>query len=269
MLLRNVNAIVYGAGGSLGGAVAKALAMEGARVFATGRTLEPVQAVADQIRAAGGQGEASALDALDARAVADFVSATATAAGGVGISFSAIGLQDLQGVPLTDMKVDDFVRPIRIAMESQFITCTAAARIMKAQRAGVILTLTATPGGIGYPLVGGFGPACCAIEGLSRNLASEVGPFGVRVVNIRSAGSPDSRVFQEAMAEGGDTAHEFMQKIVDDTMLKGLPSMADIANAAVFLSSPGAAKITGVTIDVTCGSTAALNYKTPTAFFNP
>jgi enoyl-[acyl-carrier-protein] reductase (NADH) len=155
-------------------------------------------------------------------------------------------------------------------METQFITCTAAGRIMKQQRSGVILSLTATPGGIGYPNVGGFGPACCAIESFSRDLASELGPHGVRVVNIRSAGSPDSRVFKEALAEGGDRARDFIDKIQDDTMLKQLPLMEDIANAAVFLASPMAGKITGVTVDVTCGTTSALNYKIPPiAFVQP
>jgi 3-oxoacyl-[acyl-carrier protein] reductase len=138
---------------------------------------------------------------------------------------------------------------------------------MKEQRSGVILSLTATPGGIGYPLVGGFGPACRVIEGFSCNLASELGPFGVRVVNMRSAGSPDSRVFREAIEQGGEKVEAFMGKLKDDTMLKDLPSVADIANLAVFLASPLASKITGVTVDVTCGTTAALNYKLPSIAF--
>jgi NAD(P)-dependent dehydrogenase (short-subunit alcohol dehydrogenase family) len=191
-------------------------------------------------------------------------------AGSLDISFNAIGLQDRQGMPLIEMALADFLRPIERAMETQFITCTAAGRIMKQQRSGVILSLTATPGGIGYPNVGGFGPACCAIESFSRDLASELGPHGVRVVNIRSAGSPDSRVFKEALAEGGDRARYFIDKIQDDTMLKQLPLMEDIANAAVFLASPMAGKITGVTVDVTCGTTSALNYKIPPiAFVQP
>jgi 3-oxoacyl-[acyl-carrier protein] reductase len=267
VLLHETNAIIYGAGGSLGGAVAKALAAEGARIFATGRRLAPVQKVADEIRAAGGRAEASELDALDGEAVDGFVTATARTAGRLDISFNATGWKDVQGTFLTEMTVDDFVRPIRIAMESQFITSTAAGRVMKAQRSGVILSLTATPGGIGYPNVGGFGPACCAVESLSRDLASELGPFGVRVINIRSAGSPDSRPFREALAQGGDRVRDLLQKMRDDTMLKSLPAMADIASVAVFLSSPAAAKITGTTIDVTCGTTSALNYKVPEIAF--
>jgi 3-oxoacyl-[acyl-carrier protein] reductase len=267
MLSKNTNAIVYGAGGSLGGEVAKALAREGATVFVTGRKLGPVKALATTILAAGGKAEAAEVDALDAKAVNDFVNDLTRRTGTLDVSFNAISLKDRQDVPLTEMTLDDFVRPVRIAMETQFITATAAGRIMREQRSGVIISLTATPGGIGYPNVGGFGPACCAIEGFSRNLASELGPFGVRVVNIRSAGSPDSRVFRQAIEQDGEKATAFIQKMKDDTMLKDLPSMADIANVAVFLSSSLASKITGVTVDVTCGTTAALNYKIPAIAF--
>ena len=267
MLLRDTTAIVYGAGGSLGGAVARALAGEGAMVFVTGRTLDPLHAVASDIAAAGGKADVATIDALDAKAVNGFVADVVRQAARLDISFNAIGLQDRQDVPLIEMSEEDFVRPVRIAMTTQFITGTAAGRVMKRQGSGVILSLTATPGGIGYPQVGGFGPACCAIESFSRNLASELGPFGVRVVNIRSAGSPDSRVFREALEQNGERAADFIQKMKDDTMLKGLPTIADIANAAVFLSSGMAAKVTGVTLDVTCGTTAALNYKIPEIAF--
>jgi NAD(P)-dependent dehydrogenase (short-subunit alcohol dehydrogenase family) len=226
-----------------------------------------VKALAEEIIGAGGQAVAAEVDALDPQAVTDCVSGIVCSTGRLGVSFNAIALQDRQDIPLVELALDDFVRPVRTAMETQFITSTAAGRIMKEQGMGVILSLTATPGGIGYPNVGGFGPACCAIEGFSRNLASELGPFGVRVVNIRSAGSPDSRVFREAIEQGGERGAAFMQKVTDDTMLKELPSMADIANVAVFLSSRMASKITGVTIDVTSGTTAALNSRVaPIAF---
>ncbi len=156
------------------------------------------------------------------------------------------------------MKQEDYLRPVRIAMQTQFLTTTAAGRVMIRQGSGVILSLTATPGGMAYPLVGGFGPACCAIEGYSRDLASELGPKGVRVVNIRSAGSPDSRVFVEALSEN-EGAADFVKKLEADTMLKRLPVMKDIASIALMLASDLAAGITGTTIDVTCGTTEALN----------
>jgi 3-oxoacyl-[acyl-carrier protein] reductase len=230
-------------------------------VFVTGRRIDDVRTLATEIVAAGGRAEAGQVDALDAKAVQDYANNIVRRSGTLDVSFNAIGLEERQGIPLIDMTLDDFVRPVRIAMATHFITSTSAARIMRQQRSGVILSLTATPGGIGYANVGGFGPACSAVEGFSRNLASELGPFGVRVVNIRSAGSPDSRVFRKAIDEGGEGTTAVIRQMKNDTMLKDLPSMADIANVAVFLASAMAAKITGVTVDVTCGTTAALNYK--------
>jgi NAD(P)-dependent dehydrogenase (short-subunit alcohol dehydrogenase family) len=263
MLLQNKNAVIYGAGGSLGGAVAKALAAAGAQVFLTGLHLENVQQVANEICAAGGRAEAAVVDAMDEKAIEAHIQQVKQKAGTVDISYNAIGVEAKQNIPLVEMALADFLRPVNIAMHTQFLTATAAGRVMIAQGSGVILSLTATPAGIGYPLVGGFGPACCAMESFSRDLASELGPHGVRVVNMRSGGSPDSRVFAEAIAGAAPGVPEFLEKMEADTMLKKLPPMANIANTAVFLASDLAGAITGVTIDITCGTTNALNYRMP------
>jgi 3-oxoacyl-[acyl-carrier protein] reductase len=262
-ILQNKNAIIYGAGGSLGSAFGKAFAAAGARVFLTGRDTALIQEIADEIAASGNKAEVDKVDALDKEEVHSHIGSVVKRAGTIDISFNAIGLKDVQDIPLVEMTVDDFVRPVTIAMETQFLTTTAAARVMMKQKSGVILSLTATPGGIGYPYTGGFAPACSAIESYSKNLAAELGVYGIRVVNIRSAGSPDSRVFKEAIDAQPEVMDAVLNKMEGDTMLKKLPVMADIANVAVFLASEMAAKITGVTIDVTCGTTAGLNYKVP------
>jgi 3-oxoacyl-[acyl-carrier protein] reductase len=267
MILKNKNAVLYGVSDSLGGAVAKALAGAGAKVFLTARKLAKATKIADEVRAAGGQADAQEVDAMDEGAVNRHADQVVKTAGTLDISFNLIGLEDRQGKPLIEMNLEDFVRPVERAMRTQFLTTTAAGRIMARQGSGVILSLTATPGGIGYPLVGGFGPACAAIESYSRDLGSELGPHGVRVVNIRSGGSFDSRPFKEAEAQLGAEFKELSEKMKADTMLKDLPMMKDIANAAVFLASDLAAKITGVTIDITAGTTAALNYKNPVIAF--
>jgi 3-oxoacyl-[acyl-carrier protein] reductase len=262
MILKNKTAIIYGAGGSMGGAVAKALASAGARVFLTGRNHSSVQKVADEIISLNGSAEVDQVDAFDEKAINDHLNKVVKQVGTIDISFNAVGVDVIQNVPLVNLPAADFVRPIADTMQTRFLTATAAGRIMIKQRSGVILSLTATPGGIGYPFTGGFAAACCALESFSRNLASELGIYGIRVANIRSGGSPDSRVFKEALALDPEAMKAVLGKMEEDTMLKNLPLMADIANVAVFLSSEMAAKITGVTIDVTSGTTAALNYKT-------
>jgi 3-oxoacyl-[acyl-carrier protein] reductase len=223
MILKDKNAVLYGVSESLGGAMALALSEAGAKVFLTAHRLENARKIADDIRAAGGRAEADEVDALDEQAVNHHADRVVKMSGTLDVSFNLINISARQGTPLVDMSAEDFVRPVRTAMLTQFLTATAAGRIMSRQRSGVVLSLTATPGGIGYPMVGGFGPACCAIEAFSRNLAAELGPHGVRVVNIRSAGSPDSRPFREAAAQGGAEVKEFFARIKNDTMLRKCP----------------------------------------------
>ncbi|MEP6737279.1 MAG: SDR family oxidoreductase [Chryseolinea sp.] len=267
MLLQNKNAVIYGAGGSLGGAVAQALSASGAKLFLTGRTTESVQKVADEIQLAGGHAVVDKIDALDEKEIQAHLDKVVSQAGSIDISFNATGCEVVQNLPMIDMSKDDFMRPVTFMLQTQFLTATAAGRLMKKQGSGVVLTLTATPGGIGYPLTAGFAPACCAVESLSRNLAAELGLYGIRVVNIRSGGSPDSRVFASMIKNYPDVMEPILRRMKQDTMLKTLPLMDDIANVAVFLTSPLAGKITGVTVDVTCGTTAGLNYRTDMSAF--
>lgn len=269
MILKNKNAIIYGAGGSLGGAVAKALAQAGASVFLTGHQPGSIQKTANEILAAGGIAEVDIVDGFDGKAINDHIDKVIKKAGTVDISYNAVGIEVKQNIPLVEMEMNDFVNPITSTLQTQFLTATAAARVMRNQGSGVILSLTATPGGIGYPFTGGFAAACCALESFSRNLAIEIGLFGVRVVNMRSGGSPDSRIFKQAIDNYPELMEPVLKKMKEDTILKKLPLMADIANAAVFLASDMASKITGTTIDITCGTTAGLNYRVADATFDP
>lgn len=93
MLLENKNAVIYGGGGAIGGAVARAFAREGAKVFLSGRTLDSVERVAKDVRAAGGAAEAAQVDALDGRAVEAHMAEVVQAAGSIDISFNAIGIE--------------------------------------------------------------------------------------------------------------------------------------------------------------------------------
>ncbi|MDN3582810.1 SDR family NAD(P)-dependent oxidoreductase [Mucilaginibacter flavus] len=261
MILQNKNAVIYGAGGSLGGAVAKAFAAAGARVFLTGRNVQSVQVVAQEIIASGGQVEITQVDGFNEQEIKKHLQKVIEMAGAVDISFNAVGVDVVQGIPLIDLPMNDFVTPVTATLQTRFLTAVAAAQIMKQQGSGVILSLTATPGGIAYPFTGGFAAACNAVESFTANLASEMGIYGVRAVNIRSGGSPDSRVFKEAIDNNPDVMAGVLQKMQNDTMLKKLPLMVDVANLAVFLASDFAGKITGVTVDVTGGTTVGLNYR--------
>lgn len=260
MLLENKHAVIYGAGGAIGTAVAHAFAREGARVFLAGRTLAPLEALAQEITQAGGVAEAALVDALDEEAVERHLTAVVQSTGRLDISFNAISIPYQQGDPLTEMSVAEFTQPIADAMKTQFLTTRAAARQMRSQGAGVILALTATPGHLAVANSGNFGVACAAIEGLCRQLAADHGPFGVRVVCLRSAGSPDGAVVSEVMRELGElegiTREAFVARLAARTMLKRLPRLAEVADAATLLASDRAGVMTGMVANVTCGEIA-------------
>jgi 3-oxoacyl-[acyl-carrier protein] reductase len=198
MLLENKCAVIYGAGGAIGGAVARAFAREGAQLFLAGRTLSKVEALARQITTAGGKAEAAQIDALDEEAVERHARDVTEKSGRIDVLFNAIGMEDIQGTPLLDMSVDDFLHPLIVATRTQFLTARAVARHMLEKSSAVILTITAgPPEAIGN--LGGFGPACGAIEGLWRGLTAELGPRGVRLICLRSAGSPDTPDVQQTV----------------------------------------------------------------------
>jgi NAD(P)-dependent dehydrogenase (short-subunit alcohol dehydrogenase family) len=93
MLLNGKTAIIFGAGGVIGGAVAKAFAREGARVFLSGRNAAPVQAVANDVIAVGGVAETATVDALDETAIERYVAEVAGKSGGVDVMLNAIGFR--------------------------------------------------------------------------------------------------------------------------------------------------------------------------------
>jgi len=255
MLLESKNAVIYGGGGAIGGAVARAFAREGAKVFLAGRNVESLDAVAREISAAGGTAETAQVDALEEHSVQKYIVEVAKKAGTIDVAFNAIGMEDIQGTPLIEMSLEDFARPISIATRTQFLTAKVVAPHMIKQASGVIMMITATPSRIGWPLVGGFGTACAALEGLSRQLAAELGPHGVRVICLRSAGSPESIPDTlDAFAAGKRiTRDEFIASLKEMTLLKRLPSLADVGNVAALMASDYAGSMTGTVANISCG----------------
>jgi 3-oxoacyl-[acyl-carrier protein] reductase len=249
MLLHDKVAVIYGAGGAIGSAVARAFGAEGASVFLSGRSLGPVQAVAREIAAAGGSAEAAQVDALDEEAVDLYTDQVAEQAGRIDVTFNAIGVHAVQGTPLTELALDDFAYPISAWPSTQFLTARAAARHMVTKRKGVILTLTASPADLALPGAGGFGVACAAIEGLTRTLAAELGPQGVRVVALKPHRIGDSGASADSRSEEAD----FRRILEDMTLLKRLPTLTEVASTAVFLASDQAGAITGTVANLTGG----------------
>lgn len=259
MMLNDRIAVIYGAGGAIGGAVARAFAREGARVFLTGRLLAPVQAVAREIAAAGGVAEAAQVDALDEKAVDAHLQSVIETAGRLDISFNAIGLPDAEivGVPLVELDIERFSRPIAAYTTSYFVTARLAARRMLAKKSGVIMTVTALPARVGSPMIGGYSPALAAKEGLSRALSQELAPHGIRVVSLRPHAIPESASIQEVFnlkAAKLMTWEQWQEGLARGTHTRRLSTLADVANAAAFAASDAASGLTGTTINLSMGA---------------
>jgi NAD(P)-dependent dehydrogenase (short-subunit alcohol dehydrogenase family) len=188
-MLRGKVAVVYGAGGGIGGAVAQAFAREGARLFLAGRGLTSVEIVAKEIGSASGSAEAAEIDALDERAVDTHLEHVMDAAGRVDISFNAIGIPNanIVGVPLIELDAEQFSLAISTYVTSYFLTARLAARRMVPNGSGVIMTVTALHSRTGIPLVGGYGPAQAAKEALTRDLSAELAP-GASVWSVSATG---------------------------------------------------------------------------------
>jgi NAD(P)-dependent dehydrogenase (short-subunit alcohol dehydrogenase family) len=259
MLLKNKNAVIYGAGGGVGSAVAHAFAQAGARVFLTGRNLGPVEKVEKNIAAEGGVAEVAQVDALDEEEVEKHLAAMIKKTGSIDISFNASGIPQagIQGIPLAALSVESFSAPITHYTRSHFITARAAARRMIEKKSGVILMHTPEPARLGVPLIGGMGPAWAAMEALNRNLSAEFAAHGIRTICIRSSGLLETKtidvVFGLHAKAIGIPREQFRALIEGMTHRKRSSTLAEVANAAVFLASDQASGMTGTVANLTGG----------------
>ena len=248
MLLESRTAVVYGAGGSIGGAAATAFAREGAIVHLVGHHDTPLQKVADEIERAGGRAEIAVFDALDELAIDEHADSVARAAGAIDISLNVIGHGDVHGTPLAQMTLADFERPIHGSIRTTFLTARAAARHMIPSRSGVILMF----GGDGDPMrdyfIGGTQVAFSAVEMLRRQLAAELGPHGIRVVTLRTGGIPES------LPTGMEGRAAIVDPMVAATMLGRAATLADVGNVFAFAASDQARTLTGTAINISCGA---------------
>jgi 3-oxoacyl-[acyl-carrier protein] reductase len=253
VLLEGKRAVIYGAGGVIGGAVATAFAREGAAVFLAGRTEAGLTKAAETISAAGGVVETAQVDVLDEAAVDDHAERVARAGG--------ISHGDLHGTPLAQMSFDHFARPLVTAIRAQFLTARAAARHMQPQGSGVILAITATTARLAIPNVGGTAVTFDAIESLCRHWARELGPRGIRVLWLRTTGIPEAfHDTGEPMPDYGAglgpdaTVQDHVAWMKGLTMLNRLTTLDEVGKVAAFVASDHAASMTGCAVNLSAGS---------------
>lgn len=262
-LLENKNAVIYGGGGAIGGAVARVFAREGARVFLAGRTQAKLDAVARDIAATGGTVETARVDVFDQRAVEEHADAVAAKAGGIDIALNAVSVMHDQGTLLADLSLEEFMRPIDGFLRTLFITSKSVARHMGGERPGVILNLSEPGAKLAMGGILGHGVSAAGKEAFSRLLAAELAPANVRVIDIRphavadapEAGSYTQDLFERSAAAGGQSVREFLDDgMARGTLLKRLPTLAEIAETAAFLASDRAGAMTGTVVNLSAGA---------------
>ena len=259
-MLKNKVAVIYGAGGDIGGAVARAFAREGAKLFLTGRKLAAVKSVAKGIAATGGSAETEEIDALDEQAMDKHLQSVIDKAGRIDISFNAIGIadKDVVGVPLIELDIKQFSLPITAYVTSYFLTARLAARRMLTNKSGVIMTVSALPARTGTKLNGGYGAANAAKEALTRDLSAELAAQGIRVVALRPHGMPETNTMREVYdlkaKAAGMTWEQFTGYLASTTHPRRVMTLAEMANVAAFVASDKASGLTGTTVNLTMGS---------------
>jgi len=260
MMLEGKTALIYGGGGAIGGAVARAFADAGARVYLAGRTRARLEAVANDI---GDAAEVEEVDALDERAVVEHADAVAADAGGIDIALNAVSFPHESTTPLAGLAVEEVMHPIASYLRANLITAKATARHMTARGSGAILTLSTAGSRFARPGNLGYGTTCAAIEQMTQRLAVELGPSGIRVVCLRPTaivdaaghGSYTGELFAPLAAAAGLSVEQMLAQWGEDqTLLGRLPTLAQVADAAVFLASDRAGAITGTVADLACGA---------------
>ncbi len=258
-ILKDKCAVVFGAGGSIGAAVARKFGAEGAEVFLAGRTENSLDAVTRQINESGGRATYAVIDALDDSAVNTYLDQVVKQAGRIDVEFNAVGPRIAEygnGKPAVDLPVEEFTVALTV-LTSQFITARGAVRRMVRQGSGVVIFLTGSPARPHIPGTSGIGAAFGGIENLTRTMALELAGTGVRVVCLRTAANPDTRTIQDTADIVGTMMNLASEQVLADlaagTWLKVSPRTDDTANGAVLLASDHARMMTGTVHNATAG----------------
>ena len=266
-ILQGKRAVIFGAGGSVGSAVAREFALEGAEVFLAGRTKSHLDEVAKEISMAGGLGSVAVVDALNAQAVDEYIDRV-EGFGKIDIEFNAVGPPAADygsGKPALQLSVDEFMVPLTTIVKSQFITARSVARHMVKRREGVIIFLSGS-NARGHAVIPGvldvgassIGTAFGAVETFMENLAFEISVNGVRAVCLRTTANVDTKAIQDTLPlmakELKMTKEEVIKGIGDANFLKSPATTRDTAKLAVLLASDRVRMITGTVVNSTAAA---------------
>ena len=250
------SAVVTGAGQGIGAAIARGLAAEGVHVVLNGRRPELLEAVCDEITAAGGSADAFAGDVTD---LAHLELLMARAAGPRGVLDILVNNAGIAGptAPLAEVSLSDWNDTVAVNLTGVFLACKAALPYLKRAAHGKILNIGSVTGK--QPLVNRapYAAAKLGVVGLTRTLAHEVGPDGISV-NVISPWLVEGQRLQSVISsmskERGLSPDELRAEMTDGTAFKRTVSEEDVVAMALFLCSSAADNLTGQDINVAAGA---------------
>jgi 3-oxoacyl-[acyl-carrier protein] reductase len=233
MKLENKVAIVTGAGGGIGRAIALAFALEGATVALAGRTRASLQKVAEEILAAGGESWPCPMDVTDAESVRQVVKETLEHCGKIHILVNSAGVFIYKS--LLEVTINDWDLTLNTNLKGIFLCCQAVLPHMIARRQGNIINISSIHGKLGDA---NLVPHCASkfgVIGLTQALAKEVAQYNINV-NVICPGQVASTWLEDERESVPPLSTELKP--------------ADVAKVAVFLASLESAIMTGSVIDV-------------------
>ena len=263
MAMHGKVAVIFGGSGAIGSTTAGVLAREGVQLWLGGRSQQKLDVVAERLRKAGGNIETFTVDVLDEASVTGSIEKLLSQAGGIDLMVNATGFMHQQGKSVEDLTLAEFREGFAPFLTAQFTIAKAAARHMGGERAGCLISVVAPAARMAMPGHAGHIVGCAGIEAFTKAVASELGPKNIRVLCLRShaivdaveAGSYTREVFEPKAKEMGLTVEEWLGGAAQSTVLKRLPTLAQVAEMIVFLASVHAAAMTGSVVNMTAGAT--------------
>ncbi len=242
--------LVTGAGRGIGQATAERFASEGADVTLVGRSPDPLNAVAEGIRAAGGTATVHACDVRSGDDADAAVAALVARHGRLDVVINNAGIDD--DTPFIDIDRDRWHDVIATNLTGPFLMSQAAARAMKEAGGGVILHNASIDASGGDGPFAAYNASKAGLLGLNRTMAIELAPYGIRS-NCVSPGFTHTQMTESAV---GPKLMEYLNGNFARVPMRRLVKPSEIAAGFAFLASDDASGITGINLTVDCGLTA-------------
>ncbi|MDO8209604.1 SDR family NAD(P)-dependent oxidoreductase [Conexibacter sp. CPCC 206217] len=241
--------LVTGAGRGLGATIAERLAATGYAVLVTDIDADTAELVAQRIRDDGGEAHALRLDVTSEQSCEEAVRYADERLGGLYGVVNNAGI--VAATPFVDMTVEQWDAVLTVNARGTFLVCRAAARAMRPRGRGAIVNIASIAGRDGFPKFANYVASKHAVIGLTRTLARELGPDGIRA-NAVCPGAIKTAMWS-AEAQDTDDPDAVFDSIAEGTSLRRNQTSDDIADAVEFLIGPRANSITGQSLIVDSG----------------